>query len=275
MATRAYLLWNTGGRPYALMRPARDLQRILRGHGLTVYDYPDESHLKADTPEDHTPFSVTGWPIASAYGIGHALDVMPRADTAAGRAENAAIARRLIRDRNAGVPGVAWIKYINWTDEAGVCRQERWMPNHTTRSSTDKGHIHASGRSDCDNDTRAATYDPLGEGDDMAFMDDVNAAALAWRMDAIFADLPAVRGGPHLGLDAGRNRLFERQTAADARFAELAAEVRSIVDNGGGSVEVAAISAKLDAAVAEVNAETREVVASLGEGGAAKVRGQQ
>ena len=166
--SREFYVWVGAGRPYALMRPAAALQRVLRGHGLTVYDYPDEGHLRASTPEDHTPFSATGWPVKSAYGIGHALDVMPRADTAAGRAENAAIARRLIADRNAGVPGVAWIKYINWTDERGVCRQERWMPNHTTRSSTDKGHIHISGRSDCDNDPRADGYDPLG--DDMIDM---------------------------------------------------------------------------------------------------------
>lgn len=157
----AYYVWIAGGKPYRLIRPAAALQRALRGHGLTVYDYPNETHLRASTPEDHTPFSATGWPGSSAYGVGHAIDVMPRADTSAARAENANLARKLIADRNAGVPGTLWIKYLNWTDESGTCRQERWMPNHTSRSSTDKGHIHVSGRSDCDNDARADFYDPL------------------------------------------------------------------------------------------------------------------
>lgn len=161
MASPAYYVWAGGGKPYRLCRPAAALQSTLRSHGLTVYDYPDYSHLVAEPPEDHTPFSATGWPVQSAYGIAHAIDIMPRADTVAGRAENAAIARRLIADRNAGVSGVGWIKYLNWTDEQGVCRQERWMPSHETRSSTDRGHIHISARSDCDDDARADRYNPM------------------------------------------------------------------------------------------------------------------
>lgn len=163
MASQGYRDWLAAGEPYALIRPAAALQRVLRGHGLTVYDYPNQAHLEANPPEDHTPFSATGWPAANARWRARALDIMPRNDTAAGRVENAAIARRLIADRDAGVPGVAWIKYINWTDEAGVCRQERWTPSHTSRSSTDRGHVHISGRSDVDDDARADTYDPLEE----------------------------------------------------------------------------------------------------------------
>jgi hypothetical protein len=158
----AYYVWIGSGKPFTLMRPARALQAKLQARGLVVYAYPDDDHLKAKIPEDHTPFSATGWPVKSAFGIGHAIDIMPRADTVAGRAEAATIARKLIADRNAGVAGVLWVKYLNWTDEKGVCRQERWTPNHTTTSSTDKGHIHVSGRSDCDNDSRADNYDPLG-----------------------------------------------------------------------------------------------------------------
>jgi hypothetical protein len=169
MSSAAYKDWVKAGKPYRLARPVATLQARLHAHGLTVYDYPDDSHLLAATPEDHTPFSATGWPGSSTFGVAHAIDVMPRSDTAAGRRENATIARRLIADRNAGVAGVAWIKYLNWTDEGGVCRQERWMPNHETRSSTDKGHLHISGRADCDNDDRATGYDPLDtEGSSMA-----------------------------------------------------------------------------------------------------------
>ncbi len=148
MASQGYRDWVAAGRPYTLIRPAKDLQRIVSAYGLTVY----------------TPFSYTGWPNTSRSATrwkGRALDIMPRADNAAGRAENAAIARQLVADKNAGVPGTEAIKYINWTDEKGVCTQERWMPHHDSDSSGDKDHIHVSFRDDMDTWTGAAGYDPV------------------------------------------------------------------------------------------------------------------
>jgi len=185
MASQGYRDWLNAGKPYTLIRPAEAIVTVLRGYGLTVYHYPNDAHLKANTPEDHTPFSVTGWPGTNRRWNARGVDVMPRKDkagnvTAAAREENADIARQLIRDRDGGHPGAMWIKYINWTDEGGACRQERWTDaaqplKRTTRSSSDKGHIHISGRSDVDNDDRADEYDPIarmhgnlaGEEEDM------------------------------------------------------------------------------------------------------------
>lgn len=178
VASQGFYDWINAGKPYTLIRPAVAIVAILRGHGLTVYHYPNDAHLKADVPEDHTPFSVTGWPVppgataatANKRWKARGVDVMPRSGSAAHIKENADIARQLIKDRNAGHPGVMWIKYLNWTDEGGVCRQERWTPDHVTRSSGDRDHIHISGRSDADDDTRADTYDPIARmngADDM------------------------------------------------------------------------------------------------------------
>jgi hypothetical protein len=191
MPTNAYRVWVQAGRPYVLMRPAKALKGRLQGHGYTVYDYPDEAHLEAATPEDHTPFSATGFPVDSAFGVGHALDVMPKADTAAARRELADLSRKLIHDRDNLVPGVRWIKYINWTDEHGVCRQERWMDptnprTRSTRSSSDKGHTHISGRSDADNDTRADTYDPYASSTQEAIIMPTNAELAAFNVDSAF-----------------------------------------------------------------------------------------
>lgn len=161
MASQGYWDWLRAGKPYTLIRPAKALQTILKAHGLTVWDFPDEGHQKAEPPQDHTPYSATGWPGANARWNARALDVMPRDGGAAAAKENADIARQLIRDRNAGVPGVMWIKYINWTDENGRCRQVRWTPSYEVRDSGDKDHIHISGRSDVDNDNRADNYDPI------------------------------------------------------------------------------------------------------------------
>lgn len=167
-ASAAYYNWRNQGSPYRLAQPLKDLQRNLRAHGLTVYDYPDDSHLLASTPEDHTPFAKTGWPVASAFGVAHAIDIMPRNSTAAARAENTAIAKRLIADKDAGYAYASWIKYINWTDENGKIWHTSWQPNKSTVSSTDAGHVHVSGRSDMDTFGGAVNYDPLstGNGDD-------------------------------------------------------------------------------------------------------------
>lgn len=166
MATAAYTTWVRLGEPYTLARPLAQTQKSLRAYGLIVYDYPNEEHQKANTPEDHTPYSVTGWPGTNKKYVARAIDVMPRNGTAAAKKENADIARQMIRDRDAGYPGAMWIKYINWTDEKGNCQQVRWTDSanplkHTVRSSSDVGHIHVSGRSDIDNDTHADGYDPL------------------------------------------------------------------------------------------------------------------
>lgn len=166
MATAAYYTWVGKGKPYTLIRPAKKVQAAVKGYGITVYDYPNDAHLKANVPEDHTPFSVTGWPGTNTKYNARGLDVMPRSSSYEHRKENADIARQLIRDRDSGYPGAMWIKYINWTDENGNCFHVRWTDaanplKHTTRSSTDKGHIHISGRSDVDNDDRADDYDPI------------------------------------------------------------------------------------------------------------------
>lgn len=165
MASQAYYDWVKAGKPYVRARPTMECLKLIQGYGYTVYDYPDDPHLTASPPEDHTPFSATGWPIASKRWVGHAIDIMPpsAAAIAAGAIPLPQLARQIIRDKNAGVPGTGWIKYMNWTDEEGVCRQERWMPDHETRSSTDKGHIHISGRSDKDtsDEVTATGWDPV------------------------------------------------------------------------------------------------------------------
>lgn len=141
--------WVRAGRPYKEALPISRFQDTLSAHGLTVYTYPDKSHLTAVRPEDHTSYSVTGWPAPAPRWYGNAADVMPRGGSwAAGGAELVRLARQIIADKDAGVPGTQWIKYMNWTDEHGNCWQTSWKNSKVTVSSTDRGHIHVSGRSD-------------------------------------------------------------------------------------------------------------------------------
>jgi hypothetical protein len=157
MASQGYYDWIKAGRPWTLAAPLVQLQRVLQGYGFTVYAYPDESHQKANLPEDHTSYSATGWPNTSPRWWAFAVDVMPK--KSGGMLELASIAQQIIRDKDVGYPGTEWIKYINWTDSTGKTWQTSWKPNKATRTSSDTGHIHVSGRSD---KTQATTpYDPI------------------------------------------------------------------------------------------------------------------
>ena len=280
MASQGYRDWIRAGRPYTLIRPARAVQATLLGHGITVWDFPDESHQKAEPPEDHTPYSATGWPGPNQRWKARGLDIMPRSDSKAHRKENADIARQMIRDRDAGVPGAMWIKYINWTDEDGVCRQERWTSSanplqRTTRSSTDRGHVHVSGRSDADNDTRADGYDPLARmrgmtGDDMAntwtFID--QPPADQWRISqnagAAFLDgqardtVLAIAAAHSVTASAGVQQLIATAAAEEARdHAALAAiqALTAVIQAGGGTVDTEQILAEIRAVREETHAE--------------------
>jgi hypothetical protein len=166
MASTAYYQWVDAGKPYKQSKPTEHAWNVVRGHGYTVYHYPNDDHLKAVPPEDHTPFSATGWPITSKRWVSHAIDIMP----GGGPVALPALARQIIADKDAEVPGTKWIKYINWTDENGNCWQTSWRPNKQTVKSTDKGHIHLSGRSDMDTSMEVTDsgWDPVERAMDMA-----------------------------------------------------------------------------------------------------------
>lgn len=151
----AYNVWIRDGEPYEDAEPVHDLAVTFRSHGYTAWTKGDETHMQAIPPQDHTPFSSTGWPKKSAYPVGHALDIKNQDDPY----PLWQIAEQIIRDKDAKYPGTECIKYINYTDKAGKCWHVSWQPDKATVSSTDKGHIHLSVRSDMDE--VSTTYDPI------------------------------------------------------------------------------------------------------------------
>lgn len=206
MTLRSLAYWRADGSPYQLARPVAKLEARLRGYGYTVYDYPDDRHLSAPTPEDHTPFSHTGWPVESPYGWGHALDQMApsAAQVAAGLPTLAQVARQIIADRDDGVPGISWLKYINWTDEKGITRHERWQPDDVVTASSDAGHNHLSCRSDCTQSAIGDDYDPVARFREGQAMD------LNTKLDR--ATGPAPGGSP--GRDVG-DHFYDMQGLRD------------------------------------------------------------
>lgn len=244
MTTQAYRDWIAVGKPYRLARPCRDLQALLKAAGYTVYDYPDERHQLADPPEDHTPYAATGVPVPSKRWIGHALDIMPKA----GLMPLPTLARIIIRARDAKVPGTEWIKYMNWTDENGVCRHERWDYETSLRyttTSSDRDHIHLSAYSNQDDSDTVVRngWNPL-EGAPMSIQDVVTGIAQTanWQSASVKANAEkhgdsasmSLRTLAEYSMEASRYAIPERLTALAQDFAAM-------------NVALAAISAQIQA----------------------------
>jgi hypothetical protein len=164
VASQGFRDWTNAGRPITgTSRPIARIGARLAARGYTVYYVGNDSHMQASTPEDHTPFSATGWPVAHPRWWINATDLMP---PPAGKnlPSLQRIGAQMLADAKAGHPGMKWLKYMNWEperDNGGACYQERFMPSYERRSSGDRGHIHLSGRSDMIAYTGGDDYDPV------------------------------------------------------------------------------------------------------------------
>lgn len=167
-ASQAYADWLADGSPWMFARPVQALTRMLRAHGYTVYMEGDLSHLTKAVPEDHTPFSATGWPGKSPYPYCMAADIMPpragQVSKVTGRPLPSLqrLAARLRSDRASGYEAAGWVKYLNWEpagDNSGDCWHDSWQPDYVRTASVDRGHIHVSARTDMHLSTVADGYD--------------------------------------------------------------------------------------------------------------------
>jgi len=230
MSEQDRLNWISRGSPYVLMRPLARLRDRLRAHGYTVYDIGNRAHLEHEPPEDHTPYSETGWPGDARYGVGYAIDIMPPAAGAKSKLTGKTLptlqvlGAQMVKDRNAAVLGIAWLKYQNWEPErnnGGPCYKDAWRPTYRRTSSTDRGHIHQSGATGYETSSIGDDYDPVarvyGEDDEMA-LSDRDAERLIWRVDALVAGRPTVIGGPSVGERVIANERIIALAAAVARL---------------------------------------------------------
>jgi hypothetical protein len=159
VATAAYERWRADGSPWSVARPIKAIGNRLRAAGYTVYYLGNDEHLWSSMPEDHCPFSFTGWPVPNPYPFVDACDVMP--PKRAGLPSLAALGVQLRRDKIAGHPGATWLKYMNWEPDGpgGPCYHDSWQPEYRRQASGDRGHMHLSGRSDFVRYTGADSYD--------------------------------------------------------------------------------------------------------------------
>lgn len=156
MTSLQHAKWLASGLHWRLARPLVALRDRLRHYGYTVYDVGDPRHLDAEPPEDHTPYSETGWPGTTPYGWVTAVDIMPP-PAGSGLPSLLDLGLQIERDW----PG--WLKYMNRptnlanTRAVHVSRQ----PDPASRSSGDVGHIHLSCRSDVTLSRAGDGYDPV------------------------------------------------------------------------------------------------------------------
>jgi hypothetical protein len=230
MASQAYYNWVSDGKPKRFSRPITAIADRLQEHGYTVYQEGNQAHLTHEPPEDHTFFSATGWPGKSPYPYCNAMDIMPpdagqKSKLTGERLPSLQLlSAQLYADKQAKHPGVAFLKYMNSEpagNNTGPCYHDSWTPDHSRINSTDRGHIHISGRSDSVTSTLSDDYDLVARvtGDDMAAVD--------LTPDAVTAVKNAVLGvlgssGPTAGQD------IESLETFPAKFAEILAAVQAI-----------------------------------------------
>lgn len=150
--------WTRDGSPWRLAAPISDFATTLRRYGYLIGTLGDDRHLNAVPPEDHTPYSQTGWPGLSPYPVVMAIDIEQALASAPGIT---VLSAQIVADKLANRPGTQWIKYINWTDVRGDCWEDSWTPNHVRTRSTDRGHTHLSCRTDYATSRVAQDYDPI------------------------------------------------------------------------------------------------------------------
>jgi hypothetical protein len=277
MASQAYRNWVADGRPWKFARPITQVGDRLRAHGYTVYYQGNQAHLEHEPPEDHTPFSATGWPAKSPYPYCMAMDIMPPTPGQKSKVTGqplpslAKLAGQLRADKMDEVRQAVFVKYINWepSGSGGPCYHDMWTPTYTRRSSSDRGHIHVSARSDMATSTVSDGYDlvarvlgaPAAEEDTMSaadgkqgFADAVAAMATAtndtttdddaWgrQVQANFDKVidSAMKSGPVSGLLATQATAIQNLTAlvvsqTSASAADIAAALAPLLGNVGGA----------------------------------------
>lgn len=167
MAVAAYYAWDRLGRPLDPAVPIRQfVERMKAGFPRAAHLFSwhaDEAHYQAEPPQDHTPFSATGWPEVSPFWWVFATDIMHRPDL--GVDCNVLFPYWLGEAKAGRMP---WLKYMIWQAKRYDVRNA-WRP---VTSSGHFTHVHHSDRTD-HRLTSLGSWDPTGlkkPGDDTVQM---------------------------------------------------------------------------------------------------------
>jgi hypothetical protein len=156
--------WVADGKPWRNAKPVAEIIAKLKAarpaaaNANCFGSIGNMEHLLADPPQDHTPYSQTGWPVHSPYPVVCASDIMHRPDLGV---DCNAIHVHLLADAKAGK--LPWLKYWIWQGKRYDVRNN-WVP---VAASGHFDHGHISIRTDHVN-TSIGSWHPLpGMDDDM------------------------------------------------------------------------------------------------------------
>lgn len=145
MPLAVYYSWDKLGRPLEPARPIREVVERLRvaypraAEAHLFSWYADEAHYQAEPPQDHTPFSATGWPLESPRWVVFATDVMHRPDQGVDCFD---LFPYWLYEAKAG--RMPWLKYLIWQAKRYDLRND-YAP---VDASGHFGHVHLSARTD-------------------------------------------------------------------------------------------------------------------------------
>lgn len=231
--------WRADGAPWEPAPWILAFERMAKTYGFIVYVIGDESHLSADPPEDHTPYSATGWPGSNPYPFVLACDIMPNTNrnTPGGTINLGQLGAQIEADRQANKPGAVAIKYINWTETDGQCVHDSWEPGFAERASSDTGHIHISVRTDR-YDLGIGSWDPFAAvlmgalaitpvsvhsgGFDMATVSTLVKGSSGWEVKSLQALLNGHDFRDERGASLAVDGIFGDHTLAAVRHAQSA-----------------------------------------------------
>lgn len=198
MAAREYSQWNALGRPHVPAQPIRDLVAKLKAafpQGRYFNWEANEAHYTAYPPEDHTPYSYTGWPLPSPHWVVFATDIMT--SDVGGAAGGQKLFDYYISQARAGK--MPWLKYLIWQAKLYDVRNN-W---NSQPNSGHYDHIHFSARTDFEHyslgDWSVVPVAPKPPENDMTPEEHNHFMALIWRVEALVNNRATVADGPTKG----------------------------------------------------------------------------
>jgi len=143
VAVARFYTWDHLGRPITPAKPIEELVGRLkvafpRAAGLFSW-FADDSHYESNTPQDHTPFSVDGWPKPDPEWWVCATDIMHRPDLGVDCFK--LFPYYLAEAKSGRAP---WMKYLIWQAKIYDVRHD-WVAQ---ANSDHFDHIHISSRTD-------------------------------------------------------------------------------------------------------------------------------
>jgi len=135
MAEPTYAYWRAHGSVWHPAQPIAQFASALWPLHGEVGTIGNQAHLTANPPEDHCPFSHTGWPIPNIYPYVCAIDYSgPKW-----------VLTRNWWLYNAFLGFMPWAKYINTGEGMEYTHADGFTHGH---KNSDLGHVHMSIRSD-------------------------------------------------------------------------------------------------------------------------------